>query len=137
MKCLVNQSHSLLSKSHIPTVHQPVLSFSYTFERGSTCRLDTRKTEKREGTYQEEGKDDTPHKDPFGNIKSYRNSTIISTFPSDSGGPLGISDVRQLLRQEGIEEKEEKEESRRRITENVHVQMKSWLPQRKYLIRRL
>jgi hypothetical protein len=47
-----------------------------------------------ERTYEEEGKDDTPHKDPFGNIKPYRHSTIISTFPSDSGGPLFISDLR-------------------------------------------
>jgi hypothetical protein len=53
-----------------------------------------------EKTYEEERKDDTPHKDPFGNIKPYRNSTIISTFPSYSGSPLGISNVRQLLRQE-------------------------------------
>jgi len=42
-------------------------------------------------TYEEERKDDTPHKDPFGNIKPYRDGTVISTFPGDSGGPLGIS----------------------------------------------
>ena len=43
-------------------------------------------------TYQEERKDDTPNKDPFGNIKPYGYSTIISAFPSYSGSPLFISD---------------------------------------------
>jgi hypothetical protein len=41
MRYLLNQSHSWLSKSHTPTVHQPVFSFSYIFKRGSTSKLDT------------------------------------------------------------------------------------------------
>jgi len=62
-------------------------------------------------TYKEEGKDDTPHKDPFSNIKSYRNSTIISTFPSYSGGPLFISDLQKRpLRPQDEEVKKGKEE---------------------------